>query len=50
MPAVLQQGDELVLHLVIQPKASRDQIIGLHGEELKVAITAPPSMAKPTAI
>ena len=42
MPAVLQQGDELVLHLVIQPKASRDQIIGLHGEELKVAITAPP--------
>ena len=42
MPAVLQQGDELVLHLVIQPKASRDQIVGLHGEELKVAITAPP--------
>ncbi|MFQ1713073.1 DUF167 family protein YggU [Aeromonas veronii] len=42
MPAVLQQGDELVLHLVIQPQASRDQIIGLHGEELKVAITAPP--------
>ncbi|MFM5786693.1 DUF167 family protein YggU [Aeromonas veronii] len=42
MSAVLQQGDELVLHLVIQPKASRDQIIGLHGEELKVAITAPP--------
>ncbi|MGL4250297.1 MAG: DUF167 family protein YggU [Aeromonas sp.] len=42
MPAVLQQGDELVLQLIIQPKASRDQIIGLHGEELKVAITAPP--------
>ncbi|MGL5030922.1 MAG: DUF167 family protein YggU [Aeromonas sp.] len=42
MPTALLQGDELVLHLVIQPKASRDQIIGLHGEELKVAITAPP--------
>ena len=27
---------------MIQPKASRDQIVGLHGDELKVAITAPP--------
>ena len=42
MAAVLREGDELVLHLMIQPKASRDQIVGLHGEELKVAITAPP--------
>ncbi|MGB6189030.1 MAG: DUF167 family protein YggU [Aeromonas molluscorum] len=42
MPAVAWQDDALVLHLVIQPKASRDQIVGLHGEELKVAITAPP--------
>lgn len=32
----------LVLRLYIQPKASRDQIVGLHGDELKVAITAPP--------
>lgn len=42
MPAVLREGDDLILHLMIQPKASRDQIVGLHGEELKVAITAPP--------
>lgn len=41
VPAVLQ-GDRLTLNLFIQPKASRDQIVGLHGEELKVAITAPP--------
>ncbi|MGL4860641.1 MAG: DUF167 family protein YggU [Enterobacteriaceae bacterium] len=32
----------LRLNLYIQPKASRDQIIGLHGAEIKVAITAPP--------
>lgn len=38
---ILQQGD-LLLNLYIQPKASRDQIVGLHGDELKVAITAPP--------
>ncbi|MGG2143858.1 DUF167 family protein YggU [Symbiopectobacterium sp. RP] len=34
--------DGLVIRLYIQPKASRDQIVGLHGDELKVAITAPP--------
>lgn len=42
MVAAAWQSDVLVLRLVIQPKASRDQIVGLHGEELKVAITAPP--------
>ncbi|AWH89336.1 DUF167 family protein YggU [Limnobaculum parvum] len=42
MSAVEQQSDAIILRLYIQPKASRDQIVGLHGEELKVAITAPP--------
>ena len=42
MPAVLLDGDALILHLMIQPKASRDQFQGLHGDELKLAITAPP--------
>ncbi|ELY6343874.1 YggU family protein [Cronobacter muytjensii] len=42
MSAVSKTVDELVLRLYIQPKASRDSIIGLHGDELKVAITAPP--------
>ncbi|OFS11290.1 MULTISPECIES: DUF167 family protein YggU [Hafnia] len=40
--AVKFEKDALVLRLYIQPKASRDQIVGLHGDELKVAITAPP--------
>ena len=42
MSAVLSSQDGLVLRLYIQPKASRDAIIGLHGDEVKVAITAPP--------
>ena len=42
MSAVTSWDDGLVLRLYIQPKASRDSIIGLHGDELKVAITAPP--------
>ncbi len=42
MAAVRQEGEALWLDLFIQPKASRDQIQGVHGDELKVAITAPP--------
>ena len=42
MTAVRRDGEDLLLDLFIQPKASRDQIMGPHGDELKVAITAPP--------
>lgn len=50
MSAVTSCDDGLVLRLYIQPKASRDSIIGLHGDELKVAITAHRSMGRPTPI
>lgn len=30
------------ISIVIQPKASRDQIVGMLGDEIKIAITAPP--------
>lgn len=36
------RGDTLLLHCHIQPKASRDEIIGVHNQRLKVRITAPP--------
>lgn len=49
MSAVSQTPDGLVLRLYIQPKASRDCLIGLHGDELKVAITAPPIDGKANA-
>ena len=39
MSAVTPCADGLILRLYIQPKAS---IVGLHGDEVKVAITAPP--------
>ena len=42
MAAVRRDGDDLLLQLYLQPRASRDAIIGLHGDALKVAITAPP--------
>ncbi|CAM3022475.1 DUF167 family protein YggU [Vibrio mytili] len=40
--AVWHEGEDIVLKLYIQPKASRDKLVGLHGDELKIAITAPP--------
>ena len=42
MIAVERAATGLTLRLYIQPKASRDAIIGLHGDEIKIAITAPP--------
>ncbi len=35
MSAVTVNDDGLVLRLYIQPKASRDSIVGLHGDEVK---------------
>jgi len=37
-----KEGDILVLHCHVQPKASRDALAGLYGERLKVQISAPP--------
>ena len=39
---LLQNPTGLRLRIFLQPKASRDQIVGLHDNELKIAITAPP--------
>ena len=36
------QKDTLVLRIYVQPRASRDEIVGLYGASLKVRITAPP--------
>ncbi|TKB50169.1 DUF167 family protein YggU [Ferrimonas aestuarii] len=49
MSPVTQQADGLLLNLYIQPKASRDQIVGTHGDELKITITAPPVDGKANA-
>lgn len=36
------QGDTLILLLSIQPRASRDEFAGIHGDCLKLRITAAP--------
>ncbi|MCU7812595.1 MAG: DUF167 family protein [Candidatus Thiodiazotropha sp. (ex Notomyrtea botanica)] len=37
------EGDDLILHLRVQPKASKDALVGPYGDnEYKVTLTAPP--------
>ena len=43
------EGQDLLLRLVLQPKSSRDQFVGMLGDELKIAITAPPVDGKANA-
>ena len=42
LSAVQQTENGLRLKIVLQPKASKDQIVGLHDDALKITITAPP--------
>ena len=36
------QGEKLVLHCQLQPRASTDDIVGVQADKLKIRITAPP--------
>ncbi len=39
-------GNDLLLLLRVQPRASKDQLAGPHGDHFKVRITAPPVEGK----
>jgi hypothetical protein len=42
VPAGRRDGDDLVIELRVQPRASRNGLDGLHGGRLKVRLQAPP--------
>jgi len=42
LPCLRQTGAGVELVLYLQPRASRNKVVGLQGGELKVALTAPP--------
>ncbi len=41
-PYLRSQGRDVFLSVKVQPRASRNELGGLHGSELKLAVTAPP--------
>ncbi len=36
------RDDSLFIHVYLQPRASADQIVGIHADCLKIRLTAPP--------
>ena len=43
MPAWLQvRAQGVVIHLLVQPRASKNEVVGVQGDELKVRLTSPP--------
>jgi len=46
MLELVTRGDAVIVKVRVQPKASRDAIVGEHAGALKVAVTAPPDKGK----
>lgn len=43
------QEQDLILYVQIQPKSSKDEVVGVLGDNLKIKITAPPVDGKANA-
>ena len=43
------QDDDLILNVLLQPRASRNAIIGPHDDRLKITLTTPPIDGKANA-
>jgi len=46
LPTIEERPDAIRLKVWLQPGASRERVVGLHGGALKVAVTAPPEKGK----
>ncbi|MDD2898609.1 MAG: DUF167 family protein [Desulfuromonadaceae bacterium] len=42
LPFLTKHKDDLILTVYIQPRASKNQVCGIQGEELKIRLTSPP--------
>lgn len=39
---IRSDGNDVVVDILVQPRASRDKLGPVHGDRIKVAVTAPP--------
>ena len=42
MTFIREHSKGIVFHVFIQPRASKDMIVGIHGDRLKIKVAAPP--------
>lgn len=42
MNAIQQRGNEVVLTIHVAPRASKDEVRGIHGDAVKIRLRAPP--------
>jgi hypothetical protein len=48
-PACRWQGGDLILRVQVQPRAARQAFAGLHGDAVRIRLTAPPVDGKANA-
>ncbi len=49
-PSPIQwDGQDLILNIRLQPRASRDEVAGLHQQRLRIRLTSPPVEGKANA-
>jgi uncharacterized protein (TIGR00251 family) len=46
---ILETSTGILIRVFVQPKARREQVVGLHGDRLKLAVTEPPDKGKANA-
>ena len=42
MPPIIKKPDGILLKIYVQPKSSKNEIVGVHDDAIKIRLTAPP--------